>query len=206
MVGMTRYLPLIEQLDETTTWLRIREEGSGALLSRAEVQDLWKSDETFCAAFSRYLADMPLNAFFWETPPLTTATLRHPFECVMVSAPALGRQLPDPRPFARQFAAHPASEVVAFSNLNGDADLVAPRRLEDGVDYGHLASFLRTAPQSQIREVWRLVSEAADPWLASGEPVWISTSGLGVAWLHVRLDLRPKYYSHARYRPPPLGR
>jgi hypothetical protein len=34
----------------------------------------------------------------------------------------------------------------------------------------------------------------------SSAPLWLSTSGLGVAWLHVRLDERPKYYTHAPYR------
>ena len=31
-------------------------------------------------------------------------------------------------------------------------------------------------------------------------PVWLSTAGGGVAWLHVRLDDRPKYYSYAPYK------
>jgi hypothetical protein len=33
----------------------------------------------------------------------------------------------------------------------------------------------------------------------STTPVWLSTAGAGVAWLHVRLDDRPKYYSHRPY-------
>ena len=31
-------------------------------------------------------------------------------------------------------------------------------------------------------------------------PVWVSTNGDGVAWLHVRIDERPKYYAYAPYR------
>ena len=31
-------------------------------------------------------------------------------------------------------------------------------------------------------------------------PVWLSTAGAGVSWLHVRLGDRPKYYGHAPYR------
>ena len=31
-------------------------------------------------------------------------------------------------------------------------------------------------------------------------PVWTSTSGLGVYWLHVRLDSRPKYYQHQPFK------
>ena len=30
-----------------------------------------------------------------------------------------------------------------------------------------------------------------------GRPVWLSTEGSGVPWLHVRMDSRPKYY-HTR--------
>jgi len=37
----------------------------------------------------------------------------------------------------------------------------------------------------------------------SDRPLWVSTSGLGVAWLHVRLDARPKYYQYTPYREQP---
>ncbi len=31
-------------------------------------------------------------------------------------------------------------------------------------------------------------------------PLWLSTAGGGVAWLHVRLDSRPKYYGYSPYK------
>ena len=34
---------------------------------------------------------------------------------------------------------------------------------------------------------------------AGDMPLWVSTAGLGVSWLHVRLDARPKYYRHDAY-------
>lgn len=34
----------------------------------------------------------------------------------------------------------------------------------------------------------------------SNRAVWFSTSGLGIAWLHFRLDSTPKYYSFAPYK------
>jgi hypothetical protein len=34
----------------------------------------------------------------------------------------------------------------------------------------------------------------------SAKPVWLSTAGAGVSWLHVRLDDQPKYYGFALYR------
>ena len=30
-------------------------------------------------------------------------------------------------------------------------------------------------------------------------PTWLSTAGMGVSWLHVRLDSQPKYYGFAAY-------
>ena len=49
--------------------------------------------------------------------------------------------------------------------------------------------------------LWRAVGDALRTRLGS-RPTWVSTSGLGVSWLHVRLDRLPKYYTHAPYRDP----
>ncbi len=173
----------------------------GRALSVRDVHALWRSDDDFCAVFSAALAETPLEAFFWETPPLTPASFDLPFECVVVPAPSLARSRADSRAFAAQFAAAPTeAEIISFDNLGGDASLVVPLPVDTHADYAHLAAFLRTAPAAQIRDLWRLTSEAAALWLANGRTCWISTSGLGVTWLHIRLDSRPKYYSHAPYR------
>ena len=52
--------------------------------------------------------------------------------------------------------------------------------------------------------LWQVVGEAMERRLGT-EPVWLSTAGAGVSWLHVRLDDRPKYYGHAPYRRTPGG-
>ena len=87
-----------------------------------------------------------------------------------------------------------------FRNLGGDADLVVPCDMGAGADYAHLAVFLRTASPAQMRAIWRAVADTAKAWLARGDRLWISTAGLGVTWVHVRIDSRPKYYTHAPYR------
>ena len=76
-----------------------------------------------------------------------------------------------------------------------------PARIAASAIYGHLASFVRDAPASQIGEFWRCVA-CTFGRTVSQTPLWISTSGLGVIWLHVRLDSYPKYYTHAPYRTP----
>ena len=110
---------------------------------------------------------------------------------------------PDPISFATQFAAKKSAEsVVVFPNLGNDALLVVPCPIAPAGAYGHLAAFVRKAPELQRHALWRAVGEALTERLGR-EPIWLSTAGAGVAWLHVRLDARPKYYGYPPYKAPP---
>ncbi len=171
-------------------------------LSFAEVASGWREDPAFRAYFITLLADAPYAAYFWETPPVTTGTLDRPFEYVLVDSPALAGMAPDPRPFASHLDRARDDDVLAFPNLGADALLVVPCPRAPHEAYPHLAAFVRNAPGSQQHALWRAVGQAMARRVG-GEPTWLSTAGLGVAWLHVRLDERPKYYSHAPYRPLP---
>jgi hypothetical protein len=67
----------------------------------------------------------------------------------------------------------------------------------------HLAAFVRSASADVIDDLWSSVGRAvARRRAAKPDPVWISTAGLGVYWLHVRLDDRPKYYRHRAFTDP----
>jgi len=89
--------------------------------------------------------------------------------------------------------------VIEFANLGHDAILIVPCPENSSSDYGHFAAFLRHSGESQQHALWKLVGTAMQRRL-SREPVWLSTAGGGVPWLHVRLDDRPKYYGYAPYR------
>lgn len=117
-----------------------------------------------------------------------------------MDGPALIRMPPDPDPFAGNFeAAGPKADVAAFENLGGDAFLVAPTPRAAPDVYPHMAAFSRMAPLGQRHAFWQAVGRAMSEHLAD-RPLWLSTSGLGVAWLHARLDTRPKYYTFDPYR------
>ena len=92
-----------------------------------------------------------------------------------------------------------APVLPTFANLSGDATLIvpSPRTSEDA--YGHFASFLRKAPVMQINTMWQKIGDVVLGTI-SDRPLWLSTAGGGVAWLHVRLDSSPKYYGYAPYR------
>jgi hypothetical protein len=163
----------------------------------ADVLRGWQVDASFRALFNSLLADAPYTAFRWETPAVTTATVLQPFEFVLLDSPGLARR-PETEAFAEHFA-DAESRIAVFPNLGGDAIMVVPSPVTDSSAYGHLAAFVRLAPEQQRHALWQSVSEAMTRRIGT-KPVWLSTAGAGVSWLHVRLDDRPKYYGHAPYR------
>jgi hypothetical protein len=117
---------------------------------------------------------------------------------VLLDSPGLARR-PDPEAFAEHFGGAPEAGVVVFPNRGGDAIMVVPCPKARPSAYGHLAAFVREAPESQRHALWQSVGEAMARRLGA-KPVWLSTAGAGVSWLHVRLDDRPKYYGFGPYR------
>ena len=170
----------------------------GMSLSHGRVLELLKDDECFRGYFNAVIVITPFTAFFWETPAVSKATLGQPFEFVAVESPALAGLRADPGPFAGHFGKS-VETVLCFPNLGGDAMLVAPAPISEHSNYAHLAQFIRHAPPAQIDAFWRCAAEAMTKRV-SEKPVWLSTAGMGVSWLHLRLDSQPKYYRHEAYR------
>ena len=125
-------------------------------------------------------------------------TLGRPFEFVLVASASLSGLRSDPSSFQSRFSKS-SEPVLTFPNLGGDALLVVPAPLVDEACYTHLARFLRGAPEPQIDAFWRSAGRAMHDRLSSA-PTWLSTAGMGVPWLHLRLDSRPKYYRYEPYK------
>jgi len=172
---------------------------AGRRLSFAEVISLWQQDHGFRSFYSSLLTDAPYDAYRWETPAVSSSNVNRDFEFVLLNCPGLITD-PDPNAFADYFKSnHVRDDVVTFPNLGKDAILVVPLPTRPASEYGHLSAFLRNAPESQKDSLWRTVGEAMQRRV-NEKLVWLSTAGMGVAWLHVRLDDRPKYYGYAPYR------
>ena len=168
-------------------------------LTYLEVIQLWQSDRDFQIFFNSLLARCPFAAYFWETPPITSTTVNKVFEFVLVKSDRLQKVSPNSQPFKQYLASAAGREIVVFPNLGNDAKLIVPCPRDEHSTYTHIANFARQAPQSQQQVLWQTVGEVIHQNLNS-QPIWISTSGLGVYWLHIRLDSYPKYYSYQPYK------
>jgi len=153
------------------------------------------------------------NGVFFECPPLTSDTLKlTPATFVLIPAAdhdnSFKRIVSDASVFASHFDSCPdGKDVVSFHNLGRDAVLVSPCPSDrNNKAYGHLGVFARYATIRQFTDLWRLcvinmleelsIAEAGD----GAKKLWLSTHGLGVDWLHIRIDYRPKYYHYMPYK------
>ncbi len=143
-------------------------------------------------------------AVFFETSPVRGDARDRPFEFVVLPAHGMDDRTADATTFASHFATSD-EPVLVFPNLSRTALLVVPRPNRSDDPFGHLAAFLRAAPEPLVHAFWRRSALALEQWLDGRptRPVWFSSAGWGVPWLHLRLDETPKYYRHEPFRTAP---
>lgn len=150
------------------------------------------------------------RAYFLETPPLSRATAATTvFETTFVPAPGLGSRKTSFASFA-EYRDSGQRGVASFANLQRDAVLVVPVPVppydrNSAATCGHLQAYMAAPWDEQHAELWRAVGRAARHQMDAWPVVWVSTHGLGVPWLHVRVERTPKYISHGAYRLLPRG-
>lgn len=168
-------------------------------ISYADVLDLWQHNESFRSFYMTLLADDPFTAYRLETPPVSINTASREFEFVLLDSPSLVRP-PDKKTFASYFTTGESDTgIVVFENFGKDALLVVPSPRGDNSAYAHIAAFTRNGPDPQIHALWKLVGKTMQQRITK-QPIWLSTEGHGVSWLHIRLDSRPKYYGFSPYK------
>lgn len=185
--GYDGYKIIIRRNNETITY--------GEFLNLLDGKDMVKI-LNFC--IYNYNA---FNAVYFEAPPVTYNELnKKPFEFVIINAPSLNNITEDKHAFKDHFN---GNDVVAFDSLGGDARLIVPCPVSgcNKNTFAHLANFIRHAKKKQIASFWSLVGKEMKIKLKKdkNKKVWMSTSGNGVYWLHLRLDDRPKYYNYKEY-------
>ena len=171
-----------------------------SLLSYENVILYWRENPQFRSFYFSILQESSFDAFFWENPPLTKSNIKQAYEFVLINSPQLSKVNADPNPFQEKFKENLASKsVIAFENLGKDAELIVPCPISSQNIYAHFASFIRNAPEHQKHDLFVTLADSLQTRI-NNKPTWVSTSGLGVYWLHIRLDTRPKYYSYQPYR------
>jgi len=177
---------------------KFRIKKSGNELKYREVLDLWENNQEFTEFYSSIFKKCGFASYIWETPPISTDSLNQAFEFVILNTPKSSLK-PDVDTFSEYFDEKTKNYgVVSFLNLGHDAMLVVPSPLRNGSNYSGLAEFFSEAPLDQQRAFWKVTAHQIKLRL-SNKSTWVSVAGGGIAWLHIRLDSRPKYYRYMPY-------
>lgn len=181
--------------DDTT---KIRYYGNDIMLTYKQVIDLW-NDKNFVDVFIEPMKNVNYDAYLFETTPVSIDNLDIEFEYVLIKSDSLSKIKSDPVPFS-EYLNKCNKNITVFKNPSGDTTLIVPC-IKDKIEiYAHIAKFIRNAPNNQIYDLFKMISKKIKKLLGKNKVVYLSTHGLGVYWLHVRLDQKPKYYRHQEYK------
>ena len=96
--------------------------------------------------------------------------------------------------FNKKFPTDKSCDVISFKNLSGDTSLIVPCP-DVGKNYAHIKLFNKNASDSKKKELWKKVAEEITNIINNDkdQEIYLNTHGHGVPYLHVRVDLTPKY-------------
>ena len=169
-------------------------------LSFDQVLTGWSSSPSFREFYWQTLIELGGEGCFWEHPRLNRETADLPYECVITRTKAFAAFATDQHPFSG--VVDRRNTISCFINLSGSAWLIVPTPVGDeAVDCRDLVAFCRSASDELLHDFWTAIGKEVTKAIASeSEFQYLSTHGLGVLWLHVRLERRPKYYHHQGYK------
>lgn len=167
-------------------------------LSFREVLDLWKNEEQFSIFYKEEIIRLGFDDFYWEHPALSKSYLDCVYECICKKSSIFSSMQLDERAFSEHI--HKNELVVHFPNLGKNAELIVPTKQVADPIYLHLGLFLRKAPLVQINQLFKEIASQIYVALDKHSYIWLNTAGLGVIWLHVRLDTSPKYYKTMAFK------
>ena len=190
----------IEIKGQNENTVRFRLKNGEQNLSFEDVFELWASNPKFVEFYKYELIKLNYEAFYWEHPAIKKEFLKKKYECILQRSRPL-ENLPINESAFKDYI-HLNEQAADFMNLGKNARLVVPTKKTDKEIYNHMSKFIRLAEQEQIIEVFKRVGNSILEEIESKKLIWLNTAGLGVIWLHIRMDTRPKYYKTARYKEP----
>lgn len=151
-----------------------------------DIGNLMRQNLKFKKELISILRNCKFNAYYFQCDKLNFNKM---FTFTLIDAPELVNIQCDYKTFDKQLKN--TCKVCVFPNLSKNAILIAPNYKigkNTGVDYRSVAHYFKT---SRIPALMKLVEAIGDNIY---EGCYLSTSGLGVHYLHVRIENTPKYY------------
>lgn len=131
--------------------------------------------------------------YYMIRAPLSIKTGKFRFN-VIDKTKKLSKMKQDTKTYKKYFKNR--KDVAVFMNLTNDAKLIVPKYLKNisRRTYLNISTFSRNAPIKQQIHLWEEVFKQLKKCHKNNKDCYLNTHGLGIGWLHIRIDEVPKYY------------
>ena len=134
---------------------------------------------------------------YWEFPPYYKTTTQSKAQFVFMSTSSFGKA--DSENFKEHLSNRETGEIVVFNNLSGDTKLISIASKNNNDMFCHIMQFMKNAPSEYKHNLLIKIGCEMLKYSNSTSPIYLSTHGHGVSWLHIRICNRPKYYTYKEY-------
>ena len=143
------------------------------------------------------------KSFFWETKPIYKKNdkknnILGMYKEKFIQSNKLEKLRQNYKPFSKQIKEADNKYCLSFYNLDKTSLLIIPYPRKNK-NFSTLKKFIDNSSKLQQKKFWMLVSESISIMLKKHNKIWVSTHGLGVSYLHVRIDTKPKYYKTTEF-------
>lgn len=138
------------------------------------------------------------EAYFLECPKMNAKTLNDGFEFIIYNAK---NKFKNKKANFDYFSFYSDDYLsMCIKSHNGNI-MIIPNHMKGTPceNYLNISNFLRNSLDEQIIDLFYLLSDNIKKEINSGNTIWVSTHGLGIPWLHIRIDYFPKYYCYKKY-------
>jgi len=205
----------LDQPSDTTTRFKISDDGR--IVTNRQLPVLLQNDDEFVNVLSATIAGYDpttLPGLFFESKPIYKQTLDEEYEFVLISTDKFLGKRQNNKTFKKYWDSYDYQGTSRkysriFPSLSKRSTMITPvPRKEDGEYlnyYSNLQDFLIHGLTYDIRAFWNTWGKGLEDWyikIQDGDvpKVCVNTAGLGVYFLHGRLDPKPKYYKFVEYR------
>lgn len=160
------------------------------------------SSESFRNQIIQIFLESKFVNVFWEFPPYSTSTTQNMAEFAFVTTSNFDKA--NSSSFSEYLKGKKDGEIVMFKNPSGDTDLITINSSNtNNQTFCHIMEFMTNATYENKHNLLKKIGEEMIKHTNgknAKNPIYLSTHGHGVPWLHVRICNKPKYYSSAYSR------
>jgi hypothetical protein len=165
-------------------------------------------------------SDLSIKSYYFQTPNI--CSLNIPIEFVLMKTHNLHKKKADWSKYAEYMNRKPRNRhSLSFINLTGNIMLTIPFNKKKNIRYGHIKDYMTYASMEEIYDIFleigiqiEIYNEASRRHSSINKsnvatttsnisichPLYLSTHGHGVQWLHFRLEEKPLYYNYNYYK------